>query len=70
MRRVRFTSGPIGLVTSDDPYRFVAETVTVGDVGLMLLPNEPLPFSIPEGWRLVKVGPLYAPVHPEMIEEL
>lgn len=64
---VRFTLGPLGLVSADSPYKFAEEVVNEGDHGDMIVQGE-LPFSVPEGWVLVKVGELYAPVHPGMVE--
>jgi hypothetical protein len=64
---VRFAKGPLGLVTADEPYHFVEQTVNEGDVGELIVQGE-LPFTIPDGWVLVRVGDLYAPVHPSQIE--
>lgn len=64
---VRFKIGPIGLVTADNPYKFVERTANVGDVGEMIVQGE-LPFTVPDGYVLVKVDDLYAPVDPAMVE--
>ena len=78
MRHVRFTTDGIGLVTKENPGRFVEPIASRGDVGELL--DDP-PFSVPHGWRVVRVPiefhdpiterrhvSLYAPVHPSMIE--
>lgn len=68
---VRFTL-PVGLVTYDDPGRFVERICAKGDLGRLIVEGEP-PFATPEGWVVVIVdddehGRLYAPVHPGMVE--
>lgn len=72
--RVRFTTGPLGLVRADSPYHFVDEVVDVGDEGAMCVEGD-LPLDVPEGYVLVKAevtaadgAALYAPVHPSMVE--
>lgn len=69
MTRVRFTMDSLGLVTRDDPLHFHPRTVGTGDEGI-LIPDDEYPFSVPDGWILVQVDDLYAPVHPSMIEEI
>jgi hypothetical protein len=64
---IRFTRGPLGLVRADAPYHFVEETVGPGDTGDLIVEGD-LPFTVPEGYVLVRVGDLYAPVDPGMIE--
>ncbi len=66
---VRFTTGSIGLVSADDPYHFIEHTAEVGDHGQLIVQGD-LPFSVPEGYVLVRVGSFYAPVDPSMIEAL
>jgi hypothetical protein len=51
------------------PYRFAADIAAPGDTGELLVQGTP-PFSVPEGWLLVQVGELWAPVHPSHIETL
>jgi hypothetical protein len=66
---VRFLGGPLGLVTADEPYRFVEQTVGEGDLGELIVQGE-LPIAVPDGWVLVRVGDLYAPVHPSSVERV
>jgi len=66
-RRVRFTFPALGLVSADEPRRFVERTVGIGDEGLLLVEGDP-PFETAEGYVLVKVDDLWAPVDPAMIE--
>lgn len=77
MSRVRFTTDSIGLVTRDEPYRFVEPIVGTGDEGELIAPP---PFPVPDGWLVVRVpmdfvdqwgdshDALFAPVDPAMIE--
>lgn len=67
MTTVRFTAGSLGLISPEDPYKFARETASAGEEGELVEPAD-YPVSVPEGWVLVKVGDLYAPVHPSMIE--
>jgi len=81
--RVRFTTGPLGIIAADHLYRFVAEYVSSGDEG-EVVPAESAPMAVPSGWVLVKIEPglgwfrtdegegevvdRYVPVHPSMLE--
>lgn len=67
---VRFNHpGPLGLIDPAEPYRFVEQHVGEGDEGELIVEGD-LPFEVPEGWALVKVGELYCPVHPACLDEL
>lgn len=72
--KVRFKTGPLGLVREDSPYHFVDEVVGVGEYGKMFVEGD-LPIEVPEGYMLVKTeiktadgAELYAPVDPSMVE--
>lgn len=82
MSRVRVVADVLGLVSASNPGRFAKPRVHRDDVGVLVEPDEQ-PFSVPDGWRLVRfdvsyddpftderVDALYAPVHPSMIEPL
>lgn len=63
--RVRFTSGPLGLVRCPEDTCFTAESVAVGDVGVYLGEH---PLLDEPGWHLVAVGALLCPCHESMFE--
>ena len=69
--RVRFTSGPLGTITLDNPYRFTPLTVPAGSEGMVYSDDG----TMPDGWLLVRLDEtddqgreLFVPIHPEQLE--
>lgn len=61
--RVRFTTGPLGLLEHVNASRFADKMVAEGEEGEYVGAHPSV-----DGWIVVKVGELFCPCHPSQIE--
>jgi len=64
MTKVRFTTGPLGVLTEANGVRFAEATVGEGDEGTIYEGS----YSAPEGWLVIETEAGFVPVHPAMVE--